>query len=99
METTAAARLPAVLALYHHQFPNVDLALKTGPTESLIHSVLNYELDGAFVAGPVEHPELSQSAVIEEELVIIADPLQPVEYLYETSVLREFISIIKKEII
>ncbi len=77
METTAAVRLPDILSKYHHQYPNVDMSLITGPTEQHVQGVLQYELDGAFVAGPIEHPELIQTAVMEEELVLITDTLQP----------------------
>lgn len=74
METTAAVRLPAVLAVYHQQFPNVDLSLTTGSTQQLINYVLTYELDGALVASPVQHPEIIQEPVLIEELVLITDP-------------------------
>ena len=75
METTAAVRLPALLSKYHHAYPDVDLTLKTGPTEQNIQGVLQYDLDGAFVAGPIEHPDLIQKTVIEEELVLITDTI------------------------
>jgi LysR family transcriptional regulator, cell division regulator len=77
METTAAVRLPSLLSKYHHAYPDVDLTLKTGPTEQNIQGVLQYELDGAFVAGPINHPELIQKKVIEEELVLITDTIHP----------------------
>lgn len=77
METTAAIRLPAILANYHQEYPEVELALKTGPTEENIRGVLQYELDGAFVAGPVEHPDLMQKTVVEEELALITDTIHP----------------------
>lgn len=77
METTAAVRLPSLLTKYHHDYPEVDLTLKTGPTEQNIQEVLHYELDGAFVAGPIDHPELIQKTVIEEELVLITDTIHP----------------------
>jgi molybdate transport repressor ModE-like protein len=75
METTAAVRLPSLLSKYHHDYPDVDLTLITGPTEHHIQGVLQYDLDGAFVAGPVDHPELTQKKLIEEELVLITDML------------------------
>ena len=79
METTAAVRLPEKLAAYSHTFPQIDLLLKTGPTAELIEAVLSYKLEGAFVAGPVKHPQLIQEIVFEEELVLISkqgfDPL------------------------
>jgi len=77
METTAAVRLPSVLSKYHREFPEVDLTLKTGSTKENIQGVLQYELDGAFVAGPIHHPELIQREVFEEELVLITDPKHP----------------------
>ncbi|OMP67372.1 LysR family transcriptional regulator [Domibacillus epiphyticus] len=77
METTAAVRLPSLLSKYHHEYPDVDLTLKTGPTEQNIQGILQYELDGAFVAGPIDHPELIQRTVIEEELVLITDTAHP----------------------
>ncbi|MGJ7913726.1 LysR family transcriptional regulator [Neobacillus sp. LXY-1] len=77
METTAAVRLPAILSKYHNDFPDVDLTLKTGSTKQNIQEVLQYELDGAFVAGPIEHPELIEKEVIEEELVLITDTIHP----------------------
>ena len=76
METTAAVRLPLLLSKYHHEYPAVDLTLKTGPTEQHVVDVLQYELDGAFVAGPIEHPDLAFSNLVEEELVLLTDTLE-----------------------
>ena len=71
METTAAVRLPKLLARFHREYPEVDITLRTGTTEQNVEAVLNYELDGAFVAGPVEHPDLACRTVVEEELVLV----------------------------
>lgn len=76
METTAAVRLPALLSKFHREYPAVDLTLRTGPTEQNVQDVLRYELDGAFVAGPIEHPELTYKTVFEEELVLVTDVFQ-----------------------
>lgn len=77
METTAAIRLPVLFSKYLKDYPEVDLSLKTGSTEQNIQSVLQYELDGAFVAGPINHPDLIQKEVFEEELVLITDTVHP----------------------
>lgn len=77
METTAAIRLPALFSKYLKDYPDVDLTLKTGSTEENIQGVLQYELDGAFVAGPIEQPELIQKEVFEEELVLVTDTIHP----------------------
>ena len=70
METTAAVRLPGILAEYHRTFPNVDLHIVTGTTEELVNSVLKYNVDAAFVAGEVEHPDLLAIPVFQEKLVL-----------------------------
>ncbi len=77
METTAAVRLPCLFLKYNREYPDVDIILKTGPSEQNIQGVLQYGLDGAFVAGPIEHPDLIQKGVFEEELVIVTDTAQP----------------------
>lgn len=71
METTAAARLPKVLAAFHGAYPEVDLQLETAPTDSLVQGVLNHKLDVALVAAPVERDDLEQHGVFDEELVLL----------------------------
>jgi len=73
METTAAVHLPRFLARYHSAYPQVDLNLKTGPTGQHIEDVLNYKLDGAFVSGPLSHPNLIVKKVFREELVLVGN--------------------------
>lgn len=72
METTAAVRLPALLADFHRRYPAVRLTLRTGPTAELVAAVLDGSLDGAFVAGPIEHAELTSMPAFTEELVLVS---------------------------
>ena len=71
METTAAVRLPPILARFHADNPEVELTILPGPTEHMLGEVLAGRVDGAFVAGPVEHPELVSQPAFEEELVLV----------------------------
>lgn len=71
IETTAAIHLPNVLMDYHEDYPKVSLNVCTQPTAMLIEQVLNYQLDGAFISGPLEHSLLSKKIVVNEELVFI----------------------------
>jgi DNA-binding transcriptional LysR family regulator len=71
METTAAVRLPALLAAFHRRFPAVRLSLRTATTADLVSAVLDGSLDGAFVAGPIAHAELSAVIAFREELVLV----------------------------
>ena len=71
METTAAVRLPSLLAEFHRRFPAVRLTLKTATTADLVAAVLDGLLDGAFVAGPIEHADLTSTLAFREELVLV----------------------------
>ncbi|UQZ84187.1 HTH-type transcriptional regulator GltR [Paenibacillus konkukensis] len=64
--------LPELLSGYCKRYPRVDLSLVTGVTEHLMSEVLQYQLDGAFVTGPIRHPDLEQDQLVEDELVLIA---------------------------
>ena len=72
METTAAVRLPTLLADFHRRFPAVTLSLRTAPTADLVTAVLDGTLDGAFVAGPIEHGDLTSVTAFAEELVLVS---------------------------
>jgi LysR family transcriptional regulator, cell division regulator len=74
LETTAALRLSPVLAAYAAAYPEVDLVLSTGTTCELIGAVLEHRLEGAFVCGPVAHPELEAEPIYREELVLVTSP-------------------------
>ncbi len=58
LETTAALRLSPLLASYVQAHPGVDFVLRTGTTAEMVERVLDRELEGAFVCGPVVHPQL-----------------------------------------
>ena len=72
METTAALRMPGLLAAYCERYPEVDLNLQTNTTQNLVEQVLNYNLDGAFVAEPIVHHDLEATPLSSEELVLVS---------------------------
>lgn len=74
LETTAAIRLPPVLAAYARAYPRVDLTLATDTTAGLVSRVLAHELDGAFVCGPIAHPDLEEREMFVEHLVLATAP-------------------------
>jgi DNA-binding transcriptional LysR family regulator len=51
--------------------PAVRLVVTTGTTRKLLQDVLDCRLEGAFVAGPVNHPELHHQPIFREELVLV----------------------------
>jgi len=60
-----------LLADFHRRFPAVRLTLRTAPTADLVTAVLDGTLDGAFVAGPIDHAELTAATVFKEELMLV----------------------------
>jgi len=76
LETTAALRLPAVLAAFARACPRVDLHVETGTSEALTGKVLDGDLAAAFVVGPVAHAALVAEPMVEEELVLVTAPWQ-----------------------
>ncbi len=89
LETTAAIRLPKVLATYSKAHPAVDLVLATGTTAELVGDVLERRREGAFVCGPVDHPELEEEVIFREDLVVVtARPLHSLADLGRTGDLK-----------
>ncbi len=76
LETTAALRLSPLLAGFVERWPDVDLVLRTGTTDEMITAVAERRVEGAFVCGPVDHPDLLAEAVFAEELVLVTARLR-----------------------
>jgi LysR family transcriptional regulator, cell division regulator len=71
LETTAALHLTPHLSKFAAAHPAVDVSLRTGTSCELIEWVLAHRLEGAFVCGPVAHPELEAEPFFREELVML----------------------------
>ena len=76
LETTAALRLSPLLASYVQAHAGVDLVLRTGTTAEMVERVLGRELEGAFVCGPVAHPQLVSTPAFSEELALLSAPTE-----------------------
>lgn len=76
LETTAALRLSPLLASYVQAHAGVDLVLRTGTTAEMVERVLGRELEGAFVCGPVAHPQIVSTPAFSEELALLSAPTE-----------------------
>jgi DNA-binding transcriptional LysR family regulator len=72
MESTAASRLPQVLAHFHRHYQEVDIELVTGPTRKMLAGVLANDIDVAFVADVIPLRGIQSSAVFDEALCVIS---------------------------
>jgi DNA-binding transcriptional LysR family regulator len=61
MESTAASRLPPLLAGFHAKYPATRLELVTGPSRQLLDKLRTGRLDGAFLALP---PALDEQSTL-----------------------------------
>ena len=77
LESTAASRLPRVLANFHRRYPQVRLELTTGTNDALVNAVLERRLDAAFAAEPPPTRSLGYQPVFGERLVIISSADHP----------------------
>lgn len=72
METTAALHLPGLLTSFHKAHEQVDITILTNPTQQNIERLENYELDGAFVTGPIYKENILTKEFVCEELVVVS---------------------------
>src|SRR5215510_3895686 len=77
LESTAASRLPPLLAHYHQQYPAVRVELATATTDALVEGVACRKFDAAFVIGRIEAIGLDVLGAFNEELVIVAPRSHP----------------------
>lgn len=71
METFAALHLPRALKAVRSQHPGMELRVSTDTSAALADKVIHHKLDCAFIAGPVNHPELIFEQLVVEELVLV----------------------------
>jgi DNA-binding transcriptional LysR family regulator len=73
-KSTAALHLTAMVASFIEASPLVDVSVRIETTSVLLDMVLERKLEGAFVAGPVEHPDLVGEVIFDEELAVLSGP-------------------------
>jgi DNA-binding transcriptional LysR family regulator len=77
LESTAASRLPRLLADFHGRYKEVRLELVTGTNDALLRQLAERRLDAAFIAeSPVERT-VEHVPAFSERLMIISSPDHP----------------------
>ena len=77
MESTAAVRLPGVLATYSERHPDVALELRTGNPVQLSEAVMAGEIEAALIAEPVAAEQFDSVVAFDEEPVIVTSRDHP----------------------
>ena len=73
LESTAAGRLPPLLASYHRAYPQVRIELVTGTNDALLRALEERRVEAAFVAEVPRHDDrLSVLPLFAERMVLIS---------------------------
>ncbi len=71
IEATALNDLPKLIGDYHLKYPAVHISLITDLNDFFLKPVLDHKLDGVFVEGPIDHPEVEEIILKREKLVLV----------------------------
>jgi DNA-binding transcriptional LysR family regulator len=68
--------LPRILKTYHERFPAVEISVKTGRSEEVLHLVLGDEVQAGLVRAVV-HPDVETVQLYEDEVVLVTSSEHP----------------------
>ncbi len=73
----ATQQLPKILQGLREKFPNSELAVSAGTSQTLVDKIMHGEIDIAFVSLPVDNSSITTDLLFSDEIVAIAHPSHP----------------------
>lgn len=73
----ATDQLPIILERLKEVYPNSEISVSSGTSETLVDKILHGETDIAFVSLPIETPNIQTELLYSDEVVAIAHPSHP----------------------
>lgn len=73
IESAASTYLPGILQQLMKQYPKLKIHLEISETKDLIQKTVDYKLDGAFIAGEHDRPEMHAVSMVEEQLILVTN--------------------------
>ncbi|MCB1023346.1 MAG: LysR family transcriptional regulator [Acidobacteria bacterium] len=73
----ATDQLPIILERLKEVYPNSEISVSSGTSETLVDKILHGETDIAFVSLPIEAPNIQTELLYSDEVVAIAHPSHP----------------------
>jgi len=73
----ATQQLPAILQNLKNKFPNAQISVSSGTSQTLVDKILHGEIDIAFVSLPVDNTHISTDLLFSDEIVAIGHPKHP----------------------
>ena len=78
IESITSYRLPALLEMFHHRYPGIQLSLRITPCGNLVGDLLRGVIDVGFrTEEESEHKGLASVLLCHEELILVAAPDHP----------------------
>ena len=68
---------PVLIDRYLALYPGSEVKLEIGNTEHIAHAVANFDLDLALIEGEINHPDLTVTDWLGDELVVFCAPSHP----------------------
>lgn len=75
--TFSMSQLPGILSALLEKFPNAELTVSAGTSQTLVDKMMHGEIDMAFVSLPVENLNINTESLFSDEIVAIAHPKHP----------------------
>lgn len=80
-KTILAYCLPEILARFKKRYPSAICEIIDGNTDTIVGALLDERIDLALIEGPCRRPEIQSRAFLEDEIIWIASPNDPVAQL------------------
>ena len=75
--TFTTLQLPSILESLKNKFPNAQITVASGTSQTLVDKIMHGEIDVAFVSLPVETSNVQTDLLFSDEIVAIADTQHP----------------------
>lgn len=85
-KTLLAYHLPEILARFKQQYPSVICEVIDGNTDTIIGALLDQHIDLAIIEGPCRRPEIQIRTFLEDEIIWVASPSNPLAKMARPSV-------------
>jgi DNA-binding transcriptional LysR family regulator len=73
----ATMQLPRILQNLKERFPNAEITVSSGTSQTLVDKILHGEIDIAFISLPVDNAHIMTELLFSDEIVAIAHPKHP----------------------
>jgi DNA-binding transcriptional LysR family regulator len=85
-KTILAYYLPEVLARFKTRYPSAICEIIDGNTDTIIGALLDQRIDLALIEGPCQRPETQRQTFLENEIIWIASPGDPLAKIHRPTV-------------